>query len=229
MGILSGLGGKSRSFLILIPFFAFIVSFGIYKIDNRYFEYSAILITIFLISLGHSNLLLKHGTAKGTINDRPEEVVQLITKEARDKRTIIFTHDLGLTYALNEAKNHRQWIVCSTYLDYIHNIPKAYLPNSFVPQMVFVIRSYIGPLRKEIKPLNKALTEAQNTIAVLEAAHLSKDRDIKLKKMVPGVNDLTNDLPEFRFEVVYGPSKSNIDWLKVASLFKAPRYDLWAN
>lgn len=219
IGSFSGLGSKARSFLILTPIFAFLITFGIQKIKNQYFEYTCIFISILWFVFGYSNLLLKHGTVKAGINDQLEDVVKLLSEKANGKCTFVFLHDIGLTYSINAAKENQQWNICSVYPDHIHGAPKATISEECQPEIVFVIKSFLGSLRNKREPLNRALLEVESIIINPKTEFLSPDKDIKLKKMIPGVRTITKDMPEFRFEIIYGKPKRVVNWNSIAFLF----------
>ncbi|MBN2456500.1 MAG: hypothetical protein JXB29_08220, partial [Sedimentisphaerales bacterium] len=210
------LGGKPRGFLIFCPIFAYIVCLGMQKINSRYLQYGVIVVTMGWIALGASNLLLRQGTAKGLVNEHPEEIVKFITEKAGGKCAVIFTSSPGLTYVINKAAKNQKWSVCSVYSDHIHRVPKASILHKCAPDMVFIIKTYV----KERKQRQDEVTaEVEKTMLASEKTYLCLDEDLKYKRMVPGVKTVTQHLPEYRYEIIFGPAKPGIDWDRIAQFF----------
>ena len=218
LGCVFGIGSKARSFLLLCPVFAFLAARLVEQIKRTSVRYAMIGITCVWIAQGSSDLLSKTGTAKGGINDHPEQVVNLVQKEAHGTCSMIFVTEPALTYALNEAAEGEPWTVCSVSADYIHSKREASTPVC-KPEYVFVVESYVGALHDYKRELTLALDTAEETITGPQIARLSFDQDGRFKRLVPGFRTATADSPEFRFVVHYGRARPAVDWDAVASAF----------
>jgi len=221
LGAILGLGCKARSFLILAPLMAFLLCVGMMRLRSYGFQIVIAIVVLIWSLSGSYNLIVRQGTAKAGINDHPEEIVSFIAERQRHtgKKAIIFTADPGVTYALNSVAGKYNWHICSACSDYIHKIPRGTLSPSFDPEMIFVIKSYVGSSISQQKKFQVAYLAAKQSILKSHTEFLSKDRDLWLKKMVPGVKNITKDLPEYRFEVAYGAPKPNVKWADIADKF----------
>jgi len=220
IAIATGTGAKARSFILLSPLLGVLLARSCDTIKRAWLRRGVVVITAIWIGAGVFNMLARQGMAKTSLNDRPEEVVTLLQSQAREKPTVIFTHDPILTYEINRAaeRNHQPWSVCSVYPDAIHRIASA-TPPAFEPQLVFVIRTYRGSLAVVNEDLDEAFADAESTVATPHHVQLSEDKDLVLKRHLPGVGALVGQLPRYRYDIQWGPAKPAIDWREVCHHF----------
>jgi len=216
LGGLSGLGGKPRSFLILAPLAGFLAAAALKRIGSRAATAAALAVLAVWIGFGARNLLAREGTAKSGWNDKPEDVVHFVVREAGGGCVLIFAVDPGLAYALNEARAGRRWSVCSLFPDHVHGVARGEIRDRDCrPDIVFIIDSG----RTASDEIRAVMSEAAALLDRPRRRHFVPDPDVARKQAIPGLGDFTRGLPFFRHEVVFGRPKDGADWAAVARLF----------
>jgi len=82
-----------------------------------------------------------------------------------------------------------------------------------------VIESFIGSLIQKREYLNRAIAESKESIIDMKEKQFSRNRDYKLKRMMPSTGDLAGFIPEYRFRVSYGKSKKVVNWQEICRLY----------
>ncbi len=201
----SGLGGKSRSFIVLCPFIAIAATDLAERMSTKN-KALAVLMTCAWVCAGTYNILSRQGLVKASLGDRPEEVFQFALSKAAGKTSQFFVHDPGLTYVLNRMirETGQPWAVCSAYEDHVHHIPAHHVAYSR-PEVVFLVRSFSGSL--SAKKLEAAFAQLERGIIVLGEKGVSFDRDARVKRAIPGLGGLNEGLPDFRFKISWAQLK----------------------
>jgi len=201
-GCVTGLGVKPRSFIVLSPVLGTVLAFGFLRLSRKAARYLLLAVTCVWAAWGANDLLRREGTAKGGMNDHPEEVSEFVRAEAGPGCGAVFTHDPGLAYVLTrDLAPLRRFAVISTYPDWVHGLPEGNWQPTCQPDKVFVVTSTVGSLNLN-KVLEPALTHAVRLIDHPAVRQFGPDPDVRYKRLMagPGVS-----LPSFRFTVQYGP------------------------
>jgi hypothetical protein len=213
LGSMSGLGGKPRSFLLLVPIWGFLFAYGLSRTTSRYIKYVSIFLILIWIGCGYKNLIMREGTAKGGINDHMEEVEAVLENACIGKRTLIFSHDLGLTYYINKHKGNQDWIVCFAYPEYFHNLYDCSIPVNYRPEVLFVVGSYVGALESKAEELQRLVNMFKSQCTNLKEFRVCIDKDVQMKKKIPWIREQAKLLPDYRYTITLGePSDPNFDW-----------------
>ena len=205
----SGLGGKPRSGLLLVPVLAPVAAWIVSTRRPR--TQNAILIFYALFcALGASHLLRRHGLAKATMNDRPEQVVAFVQQPAGNDCGVVVTYDTGLAFALVQADLPRV-MVLSPFSGTILGGSES-LPADCARTTLYAVHSYLGG----DSAWDTALTaELQSTLASIQgqphARYFSSDPDAARKRSLARLPILGAELagaaqlPDYRFVVLFGP------------------------
>jgi hypothetical protein len=215
----SGLGGKPRSFIILAPLLAFILAIGFQCRAPIQYRLFIVPVAVCWIVTGCIHLLLRTGTAKGGMNDHPEEMIQFISEQSKGACAIIFLHNPTLTYALNRVAHENTWNVVSIFGDPLKGIPSGAIHLKCLPTMEFVIKSFTGDSAEVIARLQRRLRTALECMTVDGEQMFGNDPDAAVKRQLPLLGDTGKSLPDYRFQVIYGNTKQQIDWTQIASSF----------
>ena len=205
LAAVSGLGAKARSFVALVPLMIFVLLLAWERLKSLWLRRGLALVTGLWLFFAWSHLLGRYGLAKASLNDRPEEVVELIRSASAAQRVVVVTRDPALSYAVNKmaAEGNLPWIAWYSSPEALHRLPAfSTLPEG--PQYLFVVESYIGADREIKEAFQHSWQDLRELIREPKSAHLSLDPDyeskLKLKRILPEAADL----PRYRFEVVYG-------------------------
>ncbi|HYL74343.1 MAG TPA: hypothetical protein VEU96_09050 [Bryobacteraceae bacterium] len=213
----SGLGGKPRSFIVLAPLFAFLAATAFLTAGLRY-RIAATVVTACWMAFGIGHLLARTGTAKGGMNDHPEEIVRYIAEKSAGQSAIIFLHDPALAYVLNDAG--QQWTVVSVSGDAVHGLASGEVRLKGTPMVEFVIQSYTGDQGEVAAKLDQRLQQARAAMMVAGSAKFGRDEQVAIKRRLPGLGDAGKLLPEYRFDVAYGYPKPRVRWESFAAIFR---------
>lgn len=219
LAALSGLGGKPRSFIVLAPIFAFLLATGFLFVATRY-RLAIAALAVCWISVGIYHLLAREGTAKGGMNDRPDEIAKFIAEQSAGQCAIVFLHDPSLSYVLDEAAHNRPWTIVSVYGDPVHSVASGDMNLKCEPSVEFVIQSYTGDQGEVEFKLNQAMQRARDAMVLLGEEKFGRDEDVAYKRSIPGLGALAKSLPEYRFDVTYGYPKQQTEWQSMAAAFR---------
>jgi hypothetical protein len=220
LAVVTGLGGKPRSFLVLAPVLAYLQAEGLAVLRRPALRSLTVAGIVLVIACGMANLVRKEGTAKGGINDDLQAVAAFIDERSAGACSVVFTYDPGLTYVLNEADRPRRTVV-SVQRDAIHDrwVGDPSFALACPPELVFVVRSYLPPFAPVRDRVDRAMEAALEAIATVEVERLSRDPAVAIKRRIPGLGSQSADLPDYRFTVYHGPSAAQVDWGELLGAF----------
>ena len=224
MGGITGLGWKPRSFTLLSPIFIFMVACGFTHVKKMALKCLVTAVICLWIITGARNLLARDGLAVTTLNEHRDQVTDLVENQTKDadRCVLIFTYDVGLTYKLNKlAPLNGAWIVISPYDDFINQVfVEENVPLACKPKKVFLVESFAMPRTQAKKDQLKRLIDSiRMNIDGSKVKNLSRDSDVRMKKMIPGLKFKSQHLPEYRFMISYGTPLSAVDWTSLAESF----------
>ena len=206
---LSGLGGKPRNAIVLVPVFAPAVGFGAAKLRGKYgCAVLALLVTWWVVGAVH--LTRRFGLQKANMNDRPEQVVSLIARgQARGPDPgcgLAITYDSGVAFRLAQARVPRLMIL-SPFRGMLFAGTLEDLPEACAQPRLYVVESYRSgePDRdwKYTAELKAAEGYVQGGHGVVR---LSRDPDAAMKRKLGRFAGLEAgaSLPDYRFAVLSG-------------------------
>jgi len=211
----SGLGGKPRNGLLLIPVLALPAALTVEILRPR--TQTAILVFFALWSgVGIAHLVGRYGLTKSTMNDRPEQVVALVERglappESQPGCAVVVTYDSGLAFALAQA-NLARLLIVSPYRGPLSGGARTLPPEDCAHPRLYAVQSYLGGSARRIQTLNGELEIARQSIdGPPSIDSFGFDPDARLKRRlsrVPGLGaDLESaaSLPDYRYVVASGP------------------------
>lgn len=99
----SGLGGKPRSGLLLVPVLAVVLAMAVDRLNPRLQNATLVFFAVWS-GVGMAHMLGRYGLTKATMNDRPEQVVAFVAQTIPPDCGVVVTYDSGLAFALAQAR-----------------------------------------------------------------------------------------------------------------------------
>ena len=203
----SGLGGRPRNGLLLVPTFAAVFAYAADRLSMRIQQ--ALLIFLALWSAGGiGHILLRTGLAKATMIDRPEQVASFI-RSTQTGCSVVVTYDPLLAFSVSHPR------IPGTFLLSAFASPIAestVLPPECSEPTLYVVHSYIGGSAESAARIDRELEAATHFIAgPIQRASFSLDPDAIRKRSLsrfPGFRgdlDSAARLPDYRYTVIAGP------------------------
>ncbi|MGA1982327.1 MAG: hypothetical protein ABSG84_07630 [Acidobacteriaceae bacterium] len=206
----SGLGGKPRNGLLLIPVLAPASALIVGALRPR--VQNAILLFLALWSaVGTAHIIGRYGLAKASMNDRPEQVVAFVRQTAGPGCAIVVTRDVGLAFSLAQANLPRALIV-SPFLPPIFGGARSLPGNDCAQTRLYAVQSYLGASSPWTETLGSELESSTRFIhGQPRVDSFSFDPDARRKRSLARIPGLGGDLasaaalPDFRYVVTSGP------------------------
>jgi len=206
----TGLGGKPRNGLLLIPVLAPAAALIVGTLRPRTQNVILLFITVWS-AVGIAHILDRYGLAKASMNDRPEQVVAFVRQTAGPGCAVVVTYDTGLTFALAQANQPRTLIV-SPVLSPIFAQLQPPPHNACIHTRVYAVDSYLGAAGDWAQPLSDELRVSTNLIqGQPRTDSFSFDPDARRKRSLARVPGLSGGLasaaklPDYRYVVTSGP------------------------
>lgn len=206
---LSGLGGRPRNGLLLVPLFAAAFAYATNRLPVRVKHAMLVLVALWsAVGIGH--MINRTGLAKSMMIDRPEQVVAFIRATANDGCAVVVTDDAPLTFAVSHPRDPRI-LLLSHFAEPIGE-SRSTLPAECSHTSLYIVHSYIVGSPQWAATLKSELDSATRLITgPRSAASFNFDPDAARKRAlsrIPGVNgDLSSaaGLPDYRYTVIAGP------------------------
>lgn len=207
---LTGLGGKPRSAMLLVPALAPVAGIGAAKLRQRY--QTLVLVVLGAWScLGAAHLMGRFGLQKSNMNDRPEQVVSLIARQQGRGGSdhdcgLAVTYDGGLAFSLGQARIPRLMIL-SPYRGALFAGTLTELPEGCAHPRLYIVESYVSGEPDRDGEYLRELTAAQEFVKQPRSVErLSPDPDARAKRRLSGIAGLAagTTLPDYRFVVISG-------------------------
>ncbi len=194
--LVSGLGGKFRNFIVLIPFQVYLVMhfYTVLK-TNKLYLLSLVLVIVANI-WGCVNVIRHTGTTKNSWNLPISETISAIENlHNKDSSLLVFTHDPTLTFVLQQ----RSIRVVSTY--------NEHKTSDFerVSNVVF-INTFRGSMSRRFYD-SLMIEEKQIVCSAKQIVRLGYDPYFEWK------NKLINDYPEYQVEMIICENPKDVNKL----------------
>ena len=214
LAILSGLGGKPRSAMLLAPAFAPLAAMAGGRLSG--WAQNALLGFLALWSgVGITHMLGRYGQAKSTMNDHPEQVVRFVREDAGGSCAIVATFDTGLTFTLAQDRLPNVVVFSAVNQELAHGSALAQA-SGCIPTRLYLVRSYWGGDNDWTRAIHAEQAAMQQLIdGPLQLHSFSPDPEAARKRQLarlPWVGgDVGNaaELPDYRFVVTSGPISPN--------------------
>lgn len=206
----TGLGGKPRNGLLLIPVLAPVAALIMASLRPRL--QTAILIFFSLwIAVGVAHLTGRYALAKASMISRPEQVANFIRNTSAGDCSIVVTYDAILAFTVRQASVPRT-IVVSPFSEPLLGGPD-YLPATNCSHArLYIVQSYVGVEDGGNLALQQELNSATHFIdGVSRTDSFSFDPDAARKRSLARIPGLGGDLspaatlPDDRYIVISGP------------------------
>ena len=218
---ISGLGGKPRNALLLVPLLAPAVAIVVGGIRSRLAQYAVLCVLMVWSAGGIIHLLRREGLAKAGMNNRPEEVLSFIENSRGAECSVVLTYDPVLTFYLVESKLPRQMVLAySQNTIYRNAVPFSVASCPAIE--LYVVQSYTGGFGEAADRLPLILQQASWYIQGPVQTHsFSLDQDASIKRRLSVVSGAST-LPDYRYVVASGQlAPSDLTKLEnQSSLFK---------
>jgi hypothetical protein len=210
----SGLGGKPRNGLVLIPLLAPIFAWIMASLRPRLQDATLLLLAVWC-AVGFAHMTNRYGMTKATMNDRPEQVLAFVQQVAGSDCSVVATADAGLSFTLAQARLTGLLLLSTEDGSFVTG-SRSLKPNHCARMILFVVHSYLGRDSGWAQTLNSELAAAtQFFITLPKTAALSPDPDAARKRSLAHLLLLgpelagETELPDFRYIVSYGPIDPN--------------------
>jgi hypothetical protein len=208
---ISGLGGKSRNGLLLVPILAPIAALIVDTLRPRA-QTAALLFFALWSAVGILHMLGRYGLTKATMNDRPEQVVAFVEQTAGQNCAVVVTYDSALAFELAQA-NLPQTLVVSPFRGAIFGGSRALPPSDCAHTRLYAVESYLGGTAHRVETYTSELAVAEQSIEAPAATdYFSPDPYAGRKRRLARLNGFMGDLdsvarlPDFRYVVLSGPT-----------------------
>jgi hypothetical protein len=206
----TGLGGKPRNGLLLIPVLAPAAALIVGTLRPR--VQNAILLFFALWSaVGIAHIVGRYGLTKASMNDRPEQVVAFVRQTAGPGCAIVVTYDTGLAFSLAQA-NLPHTLIVSPFLPPIFGGSRSLPSNDCAHTRLYAVQSYLGASSPWTQTLGSELQSSTRFIhGQPRVDSFSFDPDARRKRGLARIPGLGGDLasaaalPDFRYVVTSGP------------------------
>ena len=206
--LLSGLGGKPRSAILLAPVVAPVAAIGAERL-HRWAQYAILCLIAVWCAVGAAHMLTRSHLAKATMNDRPEEVVQFIREDARRGCAQVSTYDAGLAVSLAQARLPNTVVLAPRDDNRGVGMPPAQFAGCKSAR-IYLVRSYLAD-EDWAQMLGKEQSAAAQAIEGTAQVHnFSPDPDAARKRKLATLPLIGGDLadaarlPNSRFVVTSG-------------------------
>jgi hypothetical protein len=218
--VITGLGGKPRSGLLLIPVLAPIAALIAGTLRPR-IQYGVLTFLVLWSAVGVAHILGRTGLAKASMNDRPEQVVAFIQRTSGSGCSIVVTYDTELAFSLSQARLPNLQIVSPFSAPTLG--ASLQLPGDDCKDTrLYAVRSYVGGDAAWASTLNDELQSAIQFIAGQpNTDSFSFDPEASRKRALSRIPRLGSDLasaanlPDYRYVVTSGlTDRANLDAMR---------------
>jgi hypothetical protein len=206
---LSGLGGKPRNGLLLIPVLAVVAALAVDTLHPRA-QIAVLLFFALWSTIGAIHMLGRYGLTKATMDDRPEQVVDFVQQTSGPNCAVVVTYDPALAFSFAQATLPRTLIV-SPFRGPIFGGSRPLPAGDCAHPRLYAVESYLGGPALHVMTYNGERAIAEQYIKGAPATgYFSPDPYAGAKRRLARFASLSNDpagfarLPDFRYVVRSG-------------------------
>ncbi len=211
---LSGLGGKPRNGLALIPLLAPAAGLVVSGMRSRLAQAATLLFLAVWSCWGSVHLVRRYGLTKSGMNNRPEEVLNFIKESRGNACSVVVTYDPVLTFYLFES-HVRSQLVLTLSQNRMYTRATPFKPDQCPATKLYVVQSYLGGLEYYTDTLTTELRHGvQHIRGPAKVNRFSYDPDAAVKRRLKFISGSAT-LPDYRYVVTSGEiSPSDLDALE---------------
>lgn len=206
----TGLGGKPRNALLLIPVLAPAAALIAGTLRPR--VQTAILIFFSLWSaIGIAHLTGRYGIAKASMIDHPEQVVAFVRQTSGPGCSVVVTYDATLAFTFAQADLPRT-IIVSPFTEAVFGGHQSLPAGDCAQTHLYAVQSYQGDQDDRTQALQSELQSSIHSIdGPRRTDSFSFDPDAARKRSLARIPGLGGDLaaaaalPDYRYVVTSGP------------------------
>jgi hypothetical protein len=209
----SGLGGKARNGLLLVPVLAVVAAMILDRLGPRVQD-ALLMFWAVWSGVGIAHMLGRYGMTKATMNDRPEQVVRFVAQPSAPGCGVVVTYDSRLAFALAQARLPGVLIV-SPFRGQVFGGSGA-LPEGCERPRLYVVESYLGGDARAVTTMDAELESAMESMeGEVRVDRFSTDPDAARKRGLARVAWLGGELgdaarlPDYRYVVRSGAMESS--------------------
>lgn len=226
----TGLGGKPRNGLALVPMLAPCLALVVGGLRSRTMQILIIAVLAIWSGWGELHLLRRSGLTKASMINRPDEVLHYIEDSRANACSVVVTYDPTLSFYLVESRLPRQLVLTLSQNNLYRNAA-PFSPEACPAMKLYIVQSYLGGLGGYETILTEELRTASRFLSSpAQIGHLSYDPDARFKRRLTFIGD-SAALPDFRYIVGSGtmsptdlPALENaLPYLVVADGHTVPR------
>lgn len=197
----SGLGGKPRSGLLLVPVLAPAVALALGALRSRAAQYAVLCMMTIWSGVGIFHLLRREGLAKAGMNNRPEEVLHFIQNSRGTGCSVVVTYDPILTFYLVESRLPRL-VVLTFVQNSMYQDAAAFRAADCRSMELYVVESSTGGFGNNQELLREQLQQAARFIqSPIETHSFSLDPGAAVERRL--LHE-ASALPDYRYVVLSG-------------------------
>lgn len=207
----SGLGGRPRNGLLVVPLLAVVFAIAADKLPVRV-QRAALVVIAMWSAVGMSHILTRKHLAKATMIDRPGQVVAFI-KSTRPQCAIVVTYDPLLAFSMSHPLQPGVLLLSPFASPIAQSGP---LPTACSQTNLYVVESYIGGNAQLAATVTSEIQSAARLIGDPHvSARFSYDPDAARKRSLSRIPGLAGDLesgtrlPDYRYTVTAGAISSS--------------------
>jgi hypothetical protein len=200
----SGLGGKPRNGLLLLPVLAPLIALLVETLRPLFVQYAFIGFFGLWSAVGIEHLLRREGLTKSNMNNRPEQVVSFVRDSRGPDCSVVVTYDALLTLNLSTS-NLPRLLILTPFQNSVYQRTRPFIPAECQRMDLYLVRSYTGGLGDAGSILTAEMDgEASTLRGSFETHPFSLDPDAARKRKLSFIGG-ASDLPDYRYIVISTP------------------------
>jgi hypothetical protein len=197
---LSGLGGKPRNGLLLLPVLAPLIALLLDTLRPISVQYAFIGLFGLWSAVGVEHLLRREGLTKSNMNNRPEQVASFVRDSRGADCSVVVTYDALLTLDLSTSDLPRL-LILTPFQNSVYQRTRPFNPTQCQRMDLYLVQSYTGGLGIDGAIVTAEMeAEARTLPGPFETHPLSFDPDAARKRRLTFISG-ASDLPDYRYVV----------------------------
>jgi hypothetical protein len=205
----TGLGGKPRNGLLLVPILAPAAALILGTL-RPCIQTAVLLFFVLWTAVGFAHIVGRYGLSKSTMIARPEQVVDFVRQSTGLGCAVVVTYDAPLAFSLDQADLPRLLIVSPFQEPAFGGLRN--LPTGCAHTRLYTIQTYLpGTSLRETTLIQELRSSTQFIQGQPRTNSFSFDPDAPRKRSLSHISGLGADLafaaqlPDYRYVVISGP------------------------